>query len=403
MWQRLYKGGSSTESGTLQQLRNLIGRRNIGLSTDVKGHVNEIEDFLELVVNCHMVAAAMHFFSMNSLKDQPHSNSFPTGYASWPIEKKKKVFLKKLLMIVDRYVIPEQFCISQNVQPQPVQSTPILAEVRQNPHYRNIAYDHTYAPTPILPRPRSRHLPGTITPFLDRSEASQAVQSISVDGVYNYASAVLNDGLLLLEFRDAIREGDGIRILRCWKVMLLYFHSARHHNYAIEAIRLIAMVNATATARVAAQITWSRVINTRGAAGHNIPADLMNEHLNRYLKDAVGGVGANVSESTIIQCGKSLHGLRKISQNFDKQNCLHPDSIEHSRPSLKKDHQLITKELSSSRIFDYVPGRAHFTFKNIKPNASQLVNLSKLIESIQRQQASLLSEQRVSKMYHHNC
>ena len=87
--------------------------------------------------------------------------------------------------------------------------------------------------------------------------------------------------------------------------MLLYFHYAKHHNYAIEAIRLIALVNVMATARVAAQITWSRVVNTRGVVGHNIPADLMNEHLNRSLKDAVGGVGANICESTIIQCGKA--------------------------------------------------------------------------------------------------
>lgn len=34
------------------------------------------------------------------------------------------------------------------------------------------------------------------------------------DGVFNYASAVLNDGLLLMELRDAIHEGDGETILR---------------------------------------------------------------------------------------------------------------------------------------------------------------------------------------------
>ena len=35
---------------------------------------------------------------------------------------------------------------------------------------------------------------------------------------------------------------------------------------------------ALATPRVAAQITWSQVVNTRGLAGHNIPVDLKNEH-----------------------------------------------------------------------------------------------------------------------------
>ena len=64
----------------------------------------------------------------------------------------------------------------------------------------------------------------------------RTVRRIAVDGVFNYASALLNDGLLLLEFCDAIREGDGKRILRCWRAMLIYFQHARHSNYAKEAI-----------------------------------------------------------------------------------------------------------------------------------------------------------------------
>ena len=104
--------------------------------------------------------------------------------------------------------------------------------------------------------------------------------------VHDYVSAVLNDGLLLQKFRDAIQEGDGPRVLRCWKAFLLYFHFARHKNYACKNTG-INFVNAIATPRVAAQITWSRIVNTCGIAGHNIPVDLTNKHLNRTLKDAV--------------------------------------------------------------------------------------------------------------------
>ena len=53
---------------------------------------------------------------------------------------------------------------------------------------------------------------------LPRETASESVKSASVDGALNYASAVLNDGMMFLEFKDAIREGDGPRIIRCWKV-----------------------------------------------------------------------------------------------------------------------------------------------------------------------------------------
>lgn len=397
------------EGGTLQQLRNLIGRRNIGLATEVKGHVNEIEDFLELVIRCHLVAAALHFFSMSSTDDHPHSNAFPDGFSSFPAPKRKKVVLDKLLQIVDRYVIPRQFYLEQPQhsqqphrpqQPQlPQQPHPV--DIRRNPHYQVIAHEHSYSAPPPTPRPH--RLPSTITQVLDRREAPQAIRRVAVDGVYNYASAVLNDGLLLLEFRDAIREGDGPRVLRCWKAFLLYFHSARHQNYAAEAIRMLSMVNASATPRVAAQVTWSRVVNTRGLAGHNIPVDLMNEHLNRALKDAVAGTGPNIAQHTILQCGRSLDGLQKVTNSFDRQHGLHPESVEHSRPSLAKDERLIIEELSQSKVFDYIPGREHRSFRTIKANAAQNVNLKKLTESILRQKSMLQSEQNVSKLYHHSC
>ena len=68
------------------------------------------------------------------------------------------------------------------------------------------------------PKP-SRRLPISITASLDQPVASHSARCTAEDGVYTYASALLNDGLLLLEFKDAIREGDGLRILRCWKAL----------------------------------------------------------------------------------------------------------------------------------------------------------------------------------------
>ena len=52
----------------------------------------------------------------------------------------------------------------------------------------------------------------------------------------SYAREVLTLGLLCLEFVDAIRNGDGSRILHSWKFFLLYFKSSSHVNYSIEAL-----------------------------------------------------------------------------------------------------------------------------------------------------------------------
>ena len=136
--------------------------------------------------------------------------------------------------------LPQQKQISQELQSHQQIASLHPADNGGNPHYQHVCHEHSY--TPFI-QPRPNRLPSTITQILDQSEATQAIHRVGVDGVYNYASAVLNDGMLLFEFRDAIKEGDGPRILRCWEPTLIYFHHARHHNYAAEAIRLSATVN----------------------------------------------------------------------------------------------------------------------------------------------------------------
>ena len=136
------------------------------------------------------------------------------------------------------------------------------------------------------------------------------------------------------------------------EAMLIYFHHAQHSNYAKEAILLLAALNATATPRVAAQISWSRLVNIRGGPGNNIPVDLHNKHLNHALKTAGDGMGANVAENAILLCGKSLIGIMQIANNFDLESEVHPVSTPHTS-SLVKDEDTVLEELvDKSHVFD---------------------------------------------------
>ncbi len=78
IFQRLYKSGSSMDGGTLLQLKNLINRRNISANTS--GKFNETIDFFELVVHCHIAAAAMYFFRMSINDQKPTTNALPIKY-----------------------------------------------------------------------------------------------------------------------------------------------------------------------------------------------------------------------------------------------------------------------------------------------------------------------------------
>ena len=50
-------------------------------------------------------------------------------------------------------------------------------------------------------------------------------------------------GLLLLEFNDDVREGNGNQICRCLQFFLQLFKATKWKNYAIEAFIMLAQLN----------------------------------------------------------------------------------------------------------------------------------------------------------------
>ena len=138
------------------------------------------------------------------------------------------------------------------------------------------------------------------------------------DYIRNYASEVITLGLFYKEYNDAIREGDGERILRCWRYLLLIFKASDKRKYSVEAIHLLAQHHFLFSKRMAQQLIWSRTVNIHGKSGKNISLDLHMEHLNKKCKQAISHLGANVAGGTIERVGRSLKNLTDIQLQYDK-------------------------------------------------------------------------------------
>ena len=76
----------------------------------------------------------------------------------------------------------------------------------------------------------------------------------SNDKVYLYRKEMLNLGILWFAFNDAIKDGDGDRVLRYWKLLLVVFKAKRHTNYAKEAIILLSQYHCRLSEHKAAQL-----------------------------------------------------------------------------------------------------------------------------------------------------
>ena len=148
-----------------------------------------------------------------------------------------------------------------------------------------------------------------------------------------------------------------------------------------------------------ARSRWMHAYFCHGA-GNNIPVDLFLEHLNRTLKVFVSSTGANVSPSTITQTSKSLKFLLNISDHFDEICNVNPISLHHTKASSKEDRDKILKQLASeSRVFDYVPGRYHKTFKGIHPHISSHLDINKLVTWIKQTRNSIANRHELKKLF----
>ena len=231
----------------------MVHRKNV--RNDPEKDVNACEDFLISTVQSHILSAAMTIFGVDSLDDQPDVNMFPEHDQDIP--DKITVLKSAVDILVHNFV-----------------------DIAQRKGRKQKSKDN-------------------------------------LDHTQEYAKELLSLGLFYLKFQDAIREGDGLRVLRCWKLMFLWFRSTGHTNYTIEAMTLLVQYYFLFTPRLAEQLIWGRFINTHGGLGCNIPADLHMEHLIRICKQAVAHLGANKTPPSILKISHALGMLQKMMHNFD--------------------------------------------------------------------------------------
>lgn len=306
-WSILYKCTSSQEGGTLFQLRNLINRRNV--LKDVRNDMNATEDFFETVAVGHIIAATLQFFGMQGISDTPHNQSLQDA-VELPHAEKWLVLSTCIGDLLQKFVSSSLAC----------------------PHHEDFSFD------------------------------------TSEDGIYEYACTVLSMALFVLEFDDAVKEGDGKRVYRIWQYLLLHFRASGRIKYTLEALNLHLQYHGLAP-NIAFQLMWSRFVNSKGGKGKNVACDFHMEHMNRSLKMSMCGLGANITENSMSRAAKCLQTVLDVCDNFDNVTDIPYASGKHSLVSVADDAKLIVKELHErSKVFEEIPGRMHRSFPNSKRN-----------------------------------
>lgn len=331
------------EKGTLFNLRNLINRRNV--VKKCKQNVNATEDFLEVVVVGYVVSAVLEYLKMSSIDDLPSRDIIPDVEMVWTEDDSKR---SQILSSIATDVVKQH--IDLTMQPQmhfPAEDE----EASQSGEQPNI------------------NIKPTSSVHSDNGDK---------DNILAYSREVLTLGLLHAEFKDSIKEGDGDRVLRIWKYLLLLFKASKRKNYAIEAFNILVQYHLVLPPQIAEQLKWSRFINTHGYPGKNISCDLHLEHMNKLLKTAIEGLGPNKGKKAIIRAGRMIGTLSDALFKFDEDNCVSSVSGAHTNKSADKDLNQILKHLSAMKVFQNIPSRKHRSFSTLQDGFIKSVEPKKL-------------------------
>ena len=151
------------------------------------------------------------------------------------------------------------------------------------------------------------------------------------DDVFNYQCSFLEYGILILDFFDAIKEGDGKRNFRCWKFQLPYLRNdPGSTKYPVEALGMIFQVYALLSPKHSHELIWNRTALLKSGSGHNIPLDLLLEFFNRLLKEGTRELGQNATNHKAIDryC-RAVDFTKVLLDNFDRECCVIRRSGHH--------------------------------------------------------------------------
>ena len=106
IWKYFYDVGSGREHGTLYQLRNKINRTDV--VKNPKSNFNACDDFLEIVVNAHIVIAALETLKMSNVQDQPSESviGIPSSENLWTYssDERKAILHSVCEKIVNNFI-----------------------------------------------------------------------------------------------------------------------------------------------------------------------------------------------------------------------------------------------------------------------------------------------------------
>ena len=179
------------------------------------------------------------------------------------------------------------------------------------------------------------------------------------DHIYNYHRSKIAFGLILFDYQDAIKKGDGERLFQVYKVCLLLFKANNKSKYAYVILLYLVQIVAILSKKDAHSLKWNRFYNKHGTKAGNIPLDLRMEQMNKIVKTMWRSLGSNLNEASAARLANTVDEMEHILSSVDRdcgfQSCIGYRTKGNPHPAV----QQITKDLVAIDAFTYHKGNHH--------------------------------------------
>ena len=198
------------------------------------------------------------------------------------------------------------------------------------------------------------------------------------DFIFNYSVNSLALCCLVKNFIDASKHGDGSRIIRLYKYLLLYFKLNTKFKYGYQVLHLLAQIKILLPPSLSHELTWNRFANNKGKVDSNVELDRELEHRNKYVKADLSQYQGKITSKSNNRCSRSYSEIQTIINNFDEQVELEKPSGRHSKPSWVNDVKELAKQYTNQNLFCKIPGRSHSQFPSFPSNYLVTINIIEL-------------------------
>ena len=317
--------------------RNFLEARNV--TSDPMKNINAAHDLLEKYTKALVLSAAMDFFGLEDFEGEPTRNIF-----SLEIHHNYKHYAEVVMSsFVDAYMFPRE---SEMI---PANQSWNCSQCSKKYASRKTLMNHV----------KSKHSGVDVLSDNAAAPASNTAQ----DHILNYSRCALGLGMLALDFNDARQLGDGDRIIRLHKILLLHFKAARKPKYSFQVLRLLAQVKCFLTPRLSYELVWNRFVNTSGEMRGNVEVDRALEHRNRVFQENCQGLRGKITQKSVTRISRSVQQLHQVLVNVDKQVKVRKASSRRHLTG-KPDVVALAKEFHEARIFEESANRSHSRFPN---------------------------------------